>query len=136
MEGQFLIRQIYDDEITYNLIGAAVEILSKYSCFGFVHVSYCWFIFLVFVQKSVKCDILVKAVIVIIEVQFRLHDKSSRLLVSTEKPKSREIKPNTRHGNRKWCPQKWAHFIAYACRNVHNIYVIAAHSAATCFMAV
>lgn len=29
MEGQFLIRQIYDDEITYNLIGAAVEILSK-----------------------------------------------------------------------------------------------------------
>lgn len=32
MEGQFLIRQIYDDEITYNLIGAAVEILSEYSC--------------------------------------------------------------------------------------------------------
>lgn len=31
MEGQFLIRQIYDDEITYNLIGAAVEILSKYN---------------------------------------------------------------------------------------------------------
>lgn len=31
MEGQFLIRQIYDDEITYNLIGAAVEILSKYT---------------------------------------------------------------------------------------------------------
>lgn len=31
MEGQFLIRQIYDDEITYNLIGAAVEILSKSS---------------------------------------------------------------------------------------------------------
>lgn len=29
MDGQFLIRQIYDDEITYNLIGAAVEILSK-----------------------------------------------------------------------------------------------------------
>ncbi|XP_031631652.1 guanylate cyclase soluble subunit beta-1 isoform X2 [Contarinia nasturtii] len=28
MEGQFLIRQIYDDEITYNLIGAAVEILN------------------------------------------------------------------------------------------------------------
>lgn len=28
MEGQFLVRQIYDDEITYNLIGAAVEILS------------------------------------------------------------------------------------------------------------
>uniref|UniRef100_A0A6B2EBN4 Guanylate cyclase soluble subunit beta-1 n=1 Tax=Phlebotomus kandelakii TaxID=1109342 RepID=A0A6B2EBN4_9DIPT len=27
MEGQFLVRQIYDDEITYNLIGAAVEIL-------------------------------------------------------------------------------------------------------------
>lgn len=29
MEGQFLVRQIYDDEITYGLIGAAVEILSK-----------------------------------------------------------------------------------------------------------
>lgn len=31
MEGQFLVRQIYDDEITYNIIGAAVEILSKFS---------------------------------------------------------------------------------------------------------
>lgn len=30
MEGQFLVRQIYEDEITYNLIGAAVEILSTY----------------------------------------------------------------------------------------------------------
>lgn len=29
MEGQFLVRQIYDDEITYGLIGAAVEILSE-----------------------------------------------------------------------------------------------------------
>lgn len=29
MEGQFLVRQIYDDEITYNLVGAAVEVLSK-----------------------------------------------------------------------------------------------------------
>lgn len=29
MEGQFLVRQIYDDEITYNIIGAAVEILSE-----------------------------------------------------------------------------------------------------------
>jgi hypothetical protein len=29
MEGQFLVRQIYDDELTYNLIGAAVEVLSK-----------------------------------------------------------------------------------------------------------
>lgn len=36
MEGQFLVRQIYDDEITYNLIGAAVEILSKY----FVNIIY------------------------------------------------------------------------------------------------
>lgn len=34
MEGQFLVRQIYDDEITYNLIGAAVEILSKFICFS------------------------------------------------------------------------------------------------------
>lgn len=29
MEGQFLVRQIYEDEITYNLIGAAVELLSN-----------------------------------------------------------------------------------------------------------
>lgn len=27
MEGQFLVRQIYEDEITYNLIGAAVDLL-------------------------------------------------------------------------------------------------------------
>lgn len=31
MDGQFLIRQIYDDEITYNLITAAVEILSEFN---------------------------------------------------------------------------------------------------------
>jgi hypothetical protein len=30
MEGQFLVRQIYDDEITYSLVGAAVEVLSKF----------------------------------------------------------------------------------------------------------
>lgn len=30
MEGQFLVRQIYEDEITYNLIFAAVEILSRF----------------------------------------------------------------------------------------------------------
>lgn len=30
MDGQFLVRQIYDDQITYNLVTAAVEILSKY----------------------------------------------------------------------------------------------------------
>lgn len=30
MEGQFLVRQIYEDELTYNLIGAAVEVLSKW----------------------------------------------------------------------------------------------------------
>lgn len=34
MEGQFLVRQIYEDEITYNLIGAAVEVLSKFFCFS------------------------------------------------------------------------------------------------------
>lgn len=28
MEGQFLVRQIYDDEITYNIIAAAVKRLS------------------------------------------------------------------------------------------------------------
>ncbi|XP_047121448.1 guanylate cyclase soluble subunit beta-1 [Schistocerca piceifrons] len=27
MDGQFLVRQIYEDEVTYNLIGAAVEVL-------------------------------------------------------------------------------------------------------------
>lgn len=32
MDGQFLIRQIYDDEITYNLITVAVEILSEFNC--------------------------------------------------------------------------------------------------------
>lgn len=30
MEGQFLVRQIYDDELTYNLISAAVEVLSEF----------------------------------------------------------------------------------------------------------
>lgn len=29
MEGQFLVRQIYDDEVTYNLVGAAVEVLGN-----------------------------------------------------------------------------------------------------------
>lgn len=35
MDGQFLVRQIYDDEITYNLVGAAVEVLSKSFSFHF-----------------------------------------------------------------------------------------------------
>lgn len=30
MDGQFLVRQIYDDEITYNLVSSAAQILSKY----------------------------------------------------------------------------------------------------------
>jgi hypothetical protein len=29
MEGQFLVRQIYEDEITYNLIQAAADVLRK-----------------------------------------------------------------------------------------------------------
>jgi len=29
MEGQFLVRQIYEDEITYNLIHAAAGVLRK-----------------------------------------------------------------------------------------------------------
>lgn len=29
MDGQFLVRQIYEDEITYNIVGAAVKVLSK-----------------------------------------------------------------------------------------------------------
>lgn len=36
MEGQFLVRQIYDDEITYNLIGAAVEVLSELKVFNWI----------------------------------------------------------------------------------------------------
>lgn len=39
MEGQFLVRQIYDDEITYSLIGAAVEILSKSFITSSMHTS-------------------------------------------------------------------------------------------------
>lgn len=31
MDGQFLVRQIYDDEMTYNIIAAAADILSKFS---------------------------------------------------------------------------------------------------------
>jgi hypothetical protein len=30
MEGQFLVRQIYEDEITYNLINAAEEVLREF----------------------------------------------------------------------------------------------------------
>lgn len=30
MDGQFLVRQIYDDEITYNLVSSAAQILRKY----------------------------------------------------------------------------------------------------------
>lgn len=29
MDGQFLVRQIYEDEITYNIVGAAEKVLSK-----------------------------------------------------------------------------------------------------------
>ena len=29
IEGQFLVRQIYEDAVTYNLIGAAVNLLRK-----------------------------------------------------------------------------------------------------------
>lgn len=39
MDGQFLIRQIYDDEITYNLITAAVEILSEFNFSAICHIS-------------------------------------------------------------------------------------------------
>jgi len=28
MEGHFLVRQIYDDEVTYNIVGAAERVLS------------------------------------------------------------------------------------------------------------
>ena len=29
MEGHFLVRQIYDDDVTYNIVGAAERVLSK-----------------------------------------------------------------------------------------------------------
>jgi len=29
MEGQFLVRQIYEDELTYNIVGAAEKVLSE-----------------------------------------------------------------------------------------------------------
>lgn len=29
MDGQFLVRQIYEDELTYNIVGAAEKVLSK-----------------------------------------------------------------------------------------------------------
>ena len=35
MDGQFLVRQIYDDELTYNLISAAVNLLRKFTIFPF-----------------------------------------------------------------------------------------------------
>lgn len=36
MDGQFLVRQIYEDEITYNLIAAAVDLLRKDSVHSFI----------------------------------------------------------------------------------------------------
>lgn len=37
MEGQFLVRQIYEDEITYNLITAAVDALSNFSAISSIY---------------------------------------------------------------------------------------------------
>lgn len=34
MEGHFLVRQIYDDEVTYNIVGAAERVLSKWFVFS------------------------------------------------------------------------------------------------------
>lgn len=48
MEGQFLVRQIYDDEITYNLIGAAVEILSKFFFYDLLLFMF-YFLFFVYI---------------------------------------------------------------------------------------
>lgn len=31
MEGHFLVRQIYDDDVTYNIVGAAERVLSEFS---------------------------------------------------------------------------------------------------------
>lgn len=35
MDGQFLVRQIYDDEITYNLVSSAAQILSEHYRFKY-----------------------------------------------------------------------------------------------------
>lgn len=37
MEGQFLVRQIYDDEITYNLVSSAAQILGMRCCFSIIN---------------------------------------------------------------------------------------------------
>lgn len=50
MDGQFLVRQIYDDEITYNLISAAVNRLSMYTFYK--SISYILFIIYFFFKKS------------------------------------------------------------------------------------
>lgn len=46
MDGQFLVRQIYDDEITYNLVSSAAQILSECHVFTASH--------LLFVAKNTR----------------------------------------------------------------------------------
>ena len=65
MDGQFLVRQIYDDEITYNLIGAAVEILSEF-----------YFICKSFFEKLIENSILTLSIIL-----YKLLNKSQRLRI-------------------------------------------------------
>lgn len=58
MEGQFLVRQIYDDEITYNIIGAAVDILSKcVLCVQTINHFINIFILLLILFRSLKFDL-------------------------------------------------------------------------------
>lgn len=39
MEGSFLVRQTYEDEITYNLITAAVEVLRKHQSYSYYRIN-------------------------------------------------------------------------------------------------
>ena len=41
VEGHFLVRQIYEDDVTYNIVGAAERVLSKFSR---IEMLFTWFI--------------------------------------------------------------------------------------------
>lgn len=43
MEGHFIVRCVYDDSISYDLVAAASEVLSKFCCFLYMTkaIKYC-----------------------------------------------------------------------------------------------
>lgn len=69
MEGQFLVRQIYEDEVTYNIIAAAVNRLSMLNFRLILHVTALIFIFslsmqqLIFEKNVAPFEMLVKILI-------------------------------------------------------------------------